>query len=192
MDVPGFPGSPGFPMSRQLRFYLLPSDADELISELRGHTALHILQERSQTALPIELDSPVQNSSISLGSEGATSIRCYLASSLDAHLDIEHYPRLGAWVIQPSSEAVEFSGCDFNGVTLMIGRLYVQTDVLIDGAIHPKRDEFVEWASLIFRWAKKRLRRDRDLNAYVGVAADAFRRGGGRFASLIRSDGQMV
>jgi hypothetical protein len=47
-----------------------------------------------------------------------------------------------------------------------------------------KRTEFVSWADKVFRFAKKNFQRSRELDAYVGSDALAWKRAGGRFASL--------
>jgi len=179
-------------MSRQFRMYLLPSDADALVRELSKHVELKIFQEDSPTPEPIELKSPVRNRSIPFNGVQASSINCYLAPSNGARIDINFYRNPDRWIIDSSSEAIEFSGCDFNGAILLIGRFYFQTDELVDGAIYKKRSEFTNWADTVFRYAKKFLYRNSELDAYVGEDAIAFRKQGGRFASSIKSNGEPV
>jgi len=179
-------------MSRQFRVYLLPSDIDSLMCELKKRIAFKVLQESSPTAEPFELESPVQARSIIFRSPQVSSVRCYIVPLDVRVLDIRHYPTVGKWIIQPSSDAVEFSGCDFDGNTLMVGRFYFQTDMLIDGMIRPKKVEFIKWGADLFRLVKKCLRRDTELDAYVGIDAAKFREREGRFASFIKSNGEIV
>lgn len=179
-------------MSRQFRAYLMPADVDALTQELNRRAGMKIFQECSPTATLVELESPlVGHSSRWWTKAPVSSVRCYLASAA-ARMEVNYYERPNHWVIQPSSEAIEFSGCDFDGATLVIGRLYFQTDLLIDGTIFSKRPEFLKWSDDVFRYTKKSLRRDTDLDAYVGEHAENFRTQGGRFASMVRSNGEPI
>jgi hypothetical protein len=72
---------------------------------------------------------------------------------------------------------------------LVGGRFYFQNDLLVGGIIAPKRREFLAWADRVFRLAKKSLTRSKTLDAYVGEHAEKWRRGGGRFASLVTERG---
>ena len=90
------------------------------------------------------------------------------------------------------SEFVEFSGCDYDGSTLRVGRFYFQNDFLLDDTIWPKRTEFLRWADRLFRQAKKQLQWSPNIQAYIGADAERFRRDGNRFVWHIRSDGQPV
>jgi hypothetical protein len=180
-------------MSRQLRVFLLRSDIDAVFGELLRHMAVRILREESPTAEPVELICPVQDDSVASGdTKVRTSVRCFLAPDEAADLDIQAVPRFGKWVIDTRSEAIEFSGCGFDGATLLDGRFYYQKDVLIDGALVLKRATFTKWANGVFRVVKKCLRWDAELYAYVGKDASDFRSRGGRFAAHIGPKGQPI
>ncbi len=181
-------------MSKQFQLYLTPSDAVALVEELRVRFGARVLSEKSSTSDPVELDSPIRHESI-FEAGGATSIRCYLAPA-DGHIITNYYPTLRLWLTETSSEAIEFSGSDFDGKTLRVGRFYFQTDDLVDGMIIKKRAEFLTWADRVFRYTKKALKRDRELmeplGAYVGKEALIFRKSGGRFAESIEDAGVRI
>jgi hypothetical protein len=164
-------------MSKQFRVYLLPSDAKRLLEELRGRNSFRCLSDRSATMEPVDLASPLRQSE----DHRVTSVRCFLAQPSDGKVRLEHYPTLSAWLVQIESEVIEFSGCDFNGDTLRVGRFYFQTDFLAGQEILPKRPEFIAWADKIFRYAKRSLHRSAELDAYVGSDAEEFRNTGGTF-----------
>jgi hypothetical protein len=178
-------------MSKQFQLFLTPSDGEALVQELRARFGARVLSEKSATSDPVELESPVRHES-TFGTSGATSIDCYLAPA-NGRIITSYYPTLRLWLIQPSSESIEFSGCDFDGKTLLVGRFYFQTDDLVDGRIVKKRTEFLQWADRVFRYTKKALKRDRELmeplGAYVGKDALIFRQNGGRFAESLRDTG---
>ena len=181
-------------MSKQFQLFLTPSDAVALVEELRARFGARVLSKKSFTADPVEMQSPTEHESI-FGGSGATSIYCYLAPP-NGRITTDYYPTLRLWLIQTSSEAIEFSGCDFDGKTLLVGRFYFQTDDLVDGRIIKKRAEFLEWADRVFRYTKRALKRDRELmeplGAYVGKEALIFRESGGRFAESIEATGVRI
>lgn len=178
-------------MSKQFQLFLAVSDAVALVEELRARFGARVLSEKSSTSEPVELESPIRQESI-FRAGGATSIRCYLAPA-NGRIITSHYDKLRLWLIETSSEAIEFSGCDFDGKTLLVGRFYFQTDELVEGGIVKKRAAFLEWADSIFRYTKKVLKRDRELmeplGAYVGKEALIFRESGGRFAESMEAAG---
>jgi hypothetical protein len=148
-------------MSKQFQLFLTPSDATTLVGELRSRFGARVLSKKSSTSEPVEMQSPIEHESI-FSTSKATSIYCYLAPT-NGRIITEYYPTLGVWLTQTSSEAIEFSGCDFDEKTLLVGRFYSQTDSLIDGRIVKKRAEFLQWADRVFRYTKKVLKRDREL-----------------------------
>jgi hypothetical protein len=177
-------------MSKQFQLYLTPSDAAALVEELGVRFGARVLSKKSSTSDPVELESPILHESIFRAS-GATSIYCYL-SPANGRIIADYYPTLRQWLIQTRSEAIELSGFDFDGKTLLIGRFYFQTDELVDGRIVKKRAEFLQWADTVFRYTKRALKRDRELGplgAYVGKGAVVFRESGGKFADSIRAAG---
>ena len=179
-------------MSKQFQLFLAPPDADALVHDLRVRFGARVLSEKSRTSNPVELQSPVEQQPFR---KGWTSIRCYLAPA-NGRIITHFYPKLGVWSVQTSSEAIEFSGCDFDGKALLVGRFYFQTDDLVDGRIVQKRTEFLQWADKVFRCTKKALRRDpalmAPLGAYVGKEAEAFRERGGKLAESLRDAGVRV
>lgn len=181
-------------MSKQFQLFLTPSDAVALVEQLRDHFGARVLSKKSSTGDPVEMQSPIEPESI-FSASGATSIRCYLAPA-NGRIVTDYYPTLRVWLTDTSSEAIEFSGCDFDGKTLLVGRFYFQTDDLVDGMIVKKNAEFLAWADKVFRYTKKALKRDRELmgplGAYVGKDAILFREGGGRFAESIKAAGVRI
>lgn len=178
-------------MSKQFRVYLLPSDTERLIAELRVRIGLKIVEQSALGPNPIELESPIRKESAYFRTRGSVSARCYLVPN-DADLRFSYYPKQNIWHIQDSSEVIEFSGCDCDGSILLIGRFYFQNDMLLDDTIWPKRQEFTDWADRVFRTAKRLLRRSKTLDAYIGKDADQFRQNGGRFASFMKADGEPI
>jgi len=89
------------------------------------------------------------------------------------------------WIIDTDSEVIEFSGCDFDGNVLLIGRFYFQNDVLIGDGIWSKRAEFLRWAGQIFRVTKETMRYSTPLEAYVGKDAEQWWRNGGKFTAAM-------
>jgi hypothetical protein len=179
-----------FLMSRQFRFYLLPSDIETLIAELRVRVGVKIIQTPSLSLNPIELDSPISNRSGHFRTTDSVSVWCCLTALSDADIRMRFIPTHSHWIVESRSEVIEFSGCDFNGKFLLIGRLYFQDDMLIDDMICPKRKEFVKWADQVFRATKKILRYSKALDAYLGEKAEEWQQIGGRFASGFRLDGE--
>jgi hypothetical protein len=168
-------------MSKQFQLFLTPSDVINLVGELRSRFGARVLSRKSPTSDPVEMQSPVEHEAI-FSTSGATSIYCYLAPP-DGRVITDYYPTLGLWLTDTSSEVIEFSGCDFDEKTLLVGRFYFQTDGLIDGRIVKKRAAFLRWADRVFRYTKRVLKRDRELmeplGAYVGKDALTFRESAG-------------
>jgi hypothetical protein len=182
-------------MSKQFQLFVTPSDAEDLVKELRVRFGARVFDKKSPTSDPVELDSPLDRESI-FGTNGATSIQCYLVPA-NGRISTKYYPTLRLWLFDEwESEAIEFFGCDFDGKTLLRGRFYFKTDDLVDGLIVKKRPEFLEWADKVFRYTKKVLKRDRELmaplGAYVGKDALRFRENGGRFAKSLSDAGVRI
>ena len=132
---------------------------------------------------PTWVDSPIRNGSL-LPSQESSSVNCCLVPNGLANLRFEYCAKQSVWLLTEDSEFIELSGCDFDGKVLVRGRFYCQTDMLAGKEIVRKRTEFVSWADKVFRFAKKNFQRSRELDAYVGSDALAWKRAGGRFASL--------
>lgn len=180
-------------MSRQFRFYLLPSDIEVLIDELRAKVGVKIIQAEASGPETVELMSPTGKGPSRIGSAEAVCVRSYLASPDGADVRMNFIAKQSYWMVHEElSEVIEFSGCDFEGKTLLIGRFYFHTDMLIGDAIWPKRAEFLTWADRIFRTAKKTLYYSEALQAYIGKDADKWRKCGGQFAHFIRANGEPI
>jgi hypothetical protein len=166
-------------MSRQFRFYLLPSDIERVVAELRARFGVKVIEADSPKISPVEIDSPVRAASLG----DATSIYCYLMPPAGADIKTWYMVKRQLWAVDISSEVIQFSGCDYDGNVLLIGRFYFQTDFLDGDSIWRKRPEFLAWAGKIFRWTKKFLHWSKELQAYVGEDAMRWKQNGGRFDS---------
>jgi hypothetical protein len=174
-------------MSKQFRFYLLPGDVHSIISELKANIGVRLLDQVSDSSQPREIEDPIRSGIRPLGSN-VKSVFCYLAPTI-GEIKMAYYPKREKWLIQDESEVIEFSGCDYDGKALVIGRFYFQTDMLIGNSIWRKKSEFLTWGDQVFRFVKKRLTYSPKMMAYVGSAAAKWRREGGRFASGIYPNG---
>jgi hypothetical protein len=170
-------------MSRQFRFFLLPSDAEALIADLHDHVGLKLIDAKSPVPEPVEIASPMQENPASSGGKTTVSAYCYLTAATGAEMKMRYIAKQGYWLVhEERSEVIQFSGLEYDGEVLVQGRLYFRTDFLLDDAIWPKRDQFLRWADRIFRRAKSTLAYSKVLDAYIGPDADAWRTRGGRFA----------
>lgn len=178
-------------MSKQFRVYIVPSDIELILDHLRSKVGLRIIEEISSTSRPVEVESPLRNRSVWVKEEKFVSARCYLVPDGDADVKMRYIPQQGYWIVHSEGvEGIEFSGCGYDGMTLLRGRFYFQKDMLIDNEIWTKRKEFVEWADKVFRLTKKQLHLSKELEAYIGDGAERFRQNGGRFAVGIRPNGE--
>jgi len=123
-------------MSRQFSFYLLPSDIEVLLTELRTRVGVKIIQTLSSSLMPVELNSPMMNQ-ISRKSD-SVYVQCCLTVPSGADVRMKFCPTQSHWIIADESEVMEFSGCDYDVSVLMSGRFYFQNDMLIDDTIWPK------------------------------------------------------
>ncbi|MGA2568965.1 MAG: hypothetical protein ABSF23_00460 [Terracidiphilus sp.] len=177
-------------MGRQFRFYILPSDANALVERLRSQFEARVYADYSHAYELFEVDSPYPEYPARASRSRAGSNRYYLAPSFNT-IARRYCPKPNWWVIDSDSEGIEFSGCEFDGSTLLIGRFWYQTDVVIKGLFISKSSEFLKWAEAVYRYTKKFLRYERAIDAYVGQDALSFREKGGRFASSIGPNGRI-
>lgn len=175
-------------MSRQFRVYLLPSDIERLTAELRSRFGVKLIAATAPSMTPVEIDSYLRTAEY----DGSTYVDCYLVPSSGAEIKMSYIPKRQLWSVNESSEAIQFSGCDYHGEVLEIGRFYFQTDMLIGDALWPKRPEFLQWGDQLFRTTKRLLYRDKAMDVYVGEDALQWRQRGGRFAALRRGDGSYL
>jgi hypothetical protein len=170
-------------MSKQFRFYLLPSDIEHVVAELRAQFDVRIIETVSDVTSPIEIDSPIRRSKSIKRPQGFSSVYCYLIPCTGAEIKMWYMTERKMWCVKDCSEVIQFAGCEYDGAVLEIGRFYYQTDMLIGDSIWPKRREFIEWADKVFRTTKRMLARSAALNAYVGPAAAKWEKEGGQFVS---------
>jgi hypothetical protein len=171
-------------MSRQFRFYLLPSDIERLAAELRSRFGARFIDSVSPSMTPMEIDSCIRTAEY----DGSTYVHCYLIPSSGAEIKMWHMTKRQLWAVDESSEVIQFNGCEYHGEVLEIGRFYFHTDILMGDAIWRKRPEFLEWADKVFRTTKRLLHRSNAMDAYLGEDALRWRKNGGRLASLRRAD----
>ena len=177
-------------MGRQFQLYLLSEDAEGLVAELRSRIGLKLFGEDSSSAESVELVTPVSESNSKEG-EPIWSCRCYLAPPWNAQIKMHFSPVQSRWYVDTESEVIEFSGCHFRGNLLLRGRFYYQREFVAGNAFVAKSEEFLTWAEKVFRTAKKLLHKQPGvIYAYVGDGAQRWRTQGGRFAHLIKANGE--
>ncbi len=170
-------------MSKQFYVYLLPADAESLVHTLKSRLEVSLIQPSSSGPFPVKLESPVCKGALML-KKGGVRVDCFITRK-DADIKMRFVPALSRWSVQGESEVIEFQGCEFDGSVLVRGRLYFQSDFLLQDMIAPQRTEFLIWADNVFRLAKKSLRRSKTLDAYVGEHAEKWKQEGGRFAWMV-------
>ena len=178
-------------MSKQFRVYIVPSDIKSTLDHLRSKVGLRVLEETAPGPKPIEVESPVRRRSTWIKARDYVSVRCYLVPDCSADIKMYYIPKQSHWIVYSEEvEGIEFSGCGYDGKTLLEGRFYFRNDMLIGDSIWPKRREFIDWADRVFRITKKQLRWSKELDAYIGKGAEDFLQNGGKFATRIRPDGE--
>lgn len=170
-------------MSRQFRFFLLPSDAEALIADLRDRIGLKLIDSKSSGPEPVSIESPMHSGASRRDGKIAVSAYCYLAAATGADVKMRYIAKQGYWLVdEEGSEVIQFSGLDCDGEVLIQGRFYFRSDFLFEDTIWPRRREFLEWADRVFHRAKQSLSYSKALDAYVGRDAEVWRMNGGRFA----------
>jgi hypothetical protein len=72
-------------MSKQFRVYIVPSDVESLLAELRAKVGLKIIEETAApSCTPIEVESPLRKRSLWIKEKDFISARCYLVPATDA------------------------------------------------------------------------------------------------------------
>lgn len=176
-------------MGKQFRFFLVPSDVESLLTELCIRFGVRMVAPHASSPCPDEISSPYDKCPSNAVRRAHSYIHCYLLPP-DADVKMWYVPEQNHWAIDDErSEVIQFTGCEYDGKFLEIGRFYFRKDMLIGDTIWLKRKEFYDWANKIFRFSKKQMRYSSALDAYVGEKADLWRKDGGRFAYLIRADG---
>jgi hypothetical protein len=160
-------------MGRQFRFYLLPSDVDHLVDDLKNIVGIRLFLAKTPTAELVEVSTRTSERS-KLESGGLLHCeRCYLAPDNGTRIHPKFIEQQGYWLVNTESEVIEFDGCDYGGDILTEGRFYYQIDVLSASgdALIPKSLGFVKWAERLFRRAKRSLIWSTEFNAYIGREA---------------------
>jgi hypothetical protein len=170
-------------MSRQFRFFLLPSDAEALIADLRDRVGLKLIDAKSSKPEPVELHSPMQESFSHSAAKVTVSANCYLMPPANADIKLRYIGTQGYWLVDEQfSDVIEFCGSQYDGEILVAGRFYFSTNFLLNDAIWSKRREFLNWTDRIFRRTKTTLTYSKGLDAYIALDAQAWRANGGQFA----------
>jgi hypothetical protein len=170
-------------MSRQFRFYLLPDEVEAFTNKLRDQVEINMFQNTAATPEPVAASTPLRRWSRLNGAD-VVGVYCLLAP-VAATIKVNYYPTRSEWLVdEEKSEVIQFCGCDFDGETLHIGRFYTQADMLIGGTIWPKQKAFLQWVDRVYRAAKKLLKYSKELEAYLGPAAEQWRRQGGKFSEM--------
>lgn len=161
-------------MGRQFQVYLLPSDAANLVELIRQQVGLSLLASRTPTPNRIEIETPIRINA------GFARVDCLLAPDDSAVVKIEHLEKQNQWTVNTLfSEVIEFNGCHFDERTLKRGRLFYDKGFYLDELWLEKSINFLKWAELVFKVAKKSLNRISSLDAYVGADAAQWRSNGG-------------
>lgn len=171
-------------MSKQCRVFLLPTDIERLLEQLRLRAKVKVIARKSPSMNPVDLTSPFSGYVSQVTSTNFLHLDCLLIPSASSEVRMRYLAKQNQWVVSESSEAVEFTGCDYDGRILRPGRLYFQTDQALGEDIWPKRAEFLRWADQLLQITKAALRRSAVLNAYVGTDAAAWEHDGGRFEQM--------
>ena len=170
-------------MGRQFRLYLLPVDADDLLTEMKRVHGLRIMAPTSRNAEPVEVASATSNYTRLAAVDMFMFGQYLLAPTTGTAIPMEYIERQEKWHVDfERSETIEFSTCAYGAGVLREGRFYYRKDMLSasNNAILAKNADFIAWAERMFRTAKKLLRYSQELDAYVGPAADLWRQQGGK------------
>lgn len=169
-------------MGKQFQVYLLPSDAEKLIENLRGKVNLTLIAPRSERPSHVEVSSPL------VVHGGFTRADCLLAPDLSASVRMEHVAKQDYWSVDTlESEVIEFEACYFDEKTIKRGRLFYDPGFYRERAWVNKSEKFLSWAERVFTLSRKLLNRHPELNAYVGQDAESWRRTGGVFVEFAAS-----
>ncbi|WP_263374643.1 hypothetical protein [Granulicella aggregans] len=161
----------------------MPDDVDSLIEKLKNELECRSFLASSTSSLPVAVTSSTLSRSSSKFGGLIGYERCYLTRDSTAP-EMRFIEKQDYWLVDPSSEAIEFDGCDYGSHWLCEGRLYYQTDTLNNTAdcLLPKSQAFVAWAEQIFRAAKKQMTWNNELKTYIGREAAQWVSQGGQLA----------
>ena len=157
----------------QVNFFLTPDDLAECECRMRKIAPLALIEYRSDATTPKTL----RNSAVPEMGKSWLSIGVVRPEDLGAiRFDPVHAQGYSTMDVL-RSPLVELSRCFFDGKQLRRGRLYFtsrfydQEDTLIS-----KDTAFVKWARSVLKAAVRGLRRDKELQSYIGSQAEELRR----------------
>jgi hypothetical protein len=178
-------------MGRQFRFYILPMDANALISQLRGRFSICVLVDYSPEHELFEVELPYRGNPLGELEPISPQLRYYLVPS-SGNIIRRYCAKPNWWVIDSDSEGIEFSSCRIHGNALIEGRFWHGREFVRESQFVKKSPEFLKWADAVYRLSKKLLHYDPSIEAYVGEQATTFRNSGGQFTPFIREDGKTI
>lgn len=175
-------------MGRQFRMFVLPSDFEAILAELRHNFGIRILADAAPSAHLLELATPYKH--WESPDETVQRIHVYLAQTESRNVFQWYAAERQEWLLEDDrSEVIQISGFDFyaDRKLLIEGRFYFRKDFVTGNAatghtLVTKSAEFLRWADQVFRTSKKGMRYSKHLMAYIGRDADEWRKSGGRFA----------
>jgi hypothetical protein len=178
-------------MGRQFSFYILPSETNLLVEQLRKRFEAKLLVDYSRADKLLEVDLPFRENAAGDMESISMDIRFYLAPS-SSQIKRSYFPKPDWWVIDSDSEGIEFLGCKFNGKAVAIGRFLYEINVVRDLQYISKSTEFLKWAETVYRYTKSLLHYDRSTDTYFGKDAVSFREEGGQLARDIWPNGKVI
>ena len=154
---------------------------EELESRLKSFEDVLILHSRSPKPEPRIVESTA------FKEKDRRWLYFYLIRPNDvSSIDFEEVPEQHYWSIDVlSSPVVELTACYFDGEVLKRGRLYyTEGSYGDDDHWVEKPESFKSWAKRLLSTARKTLKIDHDVSAYVGPEAAALKAKGVTFSAL--------
>lgn len=165
-------------MGRQIQIYLALEDIDSFEVALKERGVVFVSQSSPNSRVQVL-------HTCKRGVAGGVRTSGYLARQEDLKsITLNYVSSKVGWVVDDlRSPVVQFDGGFFDARTLRPGRLFYDTGYYNDrGEWVDKPSQFSKWADSILRAAKKLIRRDPVLDAYVGShAAEWLANPGGQF-----------
>jgi hypothetical protein len=168
-------------MGRQLRFFLLAQETEDLLRDVLQSLGGGLYADQSSGPDPEEVQWPLLPHLRSYVDGKHHFPRFYLAPPLTSKPQLSTYPINEAWHLDTSSDVIECDACSFDHQRLFEGRLYYQADRLVGDAIVPRSLEFVRWSESIFRLVKKQMKWSAEQSAWIGSEALRWQQQGGQF-----------
>jgi hypothetical protein len=153
-------------MSKQINYYLMQADIDNLEVKLKEIEPYFVLHRYSDTKQPRQLPAINFKENLSY----------YIVRQVDFKLvQTEYVPNQNYWVIDGTrSPVIELGGCFYDGTILRRDRVYFESKYydLDYVELIQKSPEFINWADRVFKVIKKNLLK-KDSN-YIGANAKAW------------------